>query len=115
MLLFITVLFVFYNFLSHVEYRYLIPVVPFVMIFSVRGIENILNRPMYLNRKMVKCLVYIIMVTLPLITYGFYIDQLHEKAISDYEEAAIYVDENSPEPVSVMSPFSRQQARQWTM
>ena len=108
MLLFIAAIFIFYNFFSHVEERYLLPAVPFIVILSVNGIHNVMKR--FPKSRAFHVLLTFMVFTTPLICYGYNIAQLNINTSTDYTEAALFVSENSLNKTSVVSPLSRMQA-----
>jgi hypothetical protein len=113
MLFLIVALFIFFNFFAHVEDRYLLPTLPFTMIFSVNGIQLLTEK--YPKSRVIPLLVLFIVLTLPLICYGYQGTIINVFSASDYTEAAKFVSENTEGIASVISPYSRTQALAFNM
>ena len=104
-LLLIISIFIFYNYIIHVQERYLLPAIPFIIILSVNGIQNLLKS--YPKSLIVSTLVTIILITTPLISFNYNTTIIKETTSTDYEQTAFYISENSLEPTSAISPYSR--------
>jgi hypothetical protein len=115
MLAFIILYSLFYNLMANavveggIQPRYLTASVPFAVVLSIRGIHLLHDRKRRLRRYIIPVIGFILF-TSAISCYNYTTQEKMKWAATDTLSAAIYIEDNSQSPTSVMSTFSRMQA-----
>jgi hypothetical protein len=95
--------------IATIQPRLFLPVVPFAVILSVRGIQLFFEQQKRFQRYLIPAVGFILFVSI-LTCYNYTAQVKIEWASTDILAPAIYISDNIQSPTTVMSTFSRMQA-----